>query len=56
MTRSGRRTRLSLSQGRDGRLVVNGTIGTRSRQRTLLATMVEPEAGARCGVGTGPQG
>jgi D-alanyl-D-alanine carboxypeptidase/D-alanyl-D-alanine-endopeptidase (penicillin-binding protein 4) len=43
MTRSGRRTRLSLSQGKDGRLVVNGTIGTRSRQRTLLATMVNPK-------------
>jgi len=43
MTRSGRRTRLSLSQGADGRLVVNGTIGTRSRQRTLLATMVNPK-------------
>jgi len=43
MTRSGRRTRLSLSQGSDGRLVVNGTIGTRSRQRTLLATMVNPK-------------
>jgi D-alanyl-D-alanine carboxypeptidase/D-alanyl-D-alanine-endopeptidase (penicillin-binding protein 4) len=43
MTRSGRRTRLSLRQGSDGRLVVNGTIGTRSRYRTLLATMVNPK-------------
>ena len=43
MTRSGRRTRLSLSQGSDGRLVVNGTIGIRARQRTLLATMVNPK-------------
>ena len=43
MTRRGRRTRLSLSQGADGRRVVNGTIGTRSRQRTLLATMVNPK-------------
>jgi D-alanyl-D-alanine carboxypeptidase/D-alanyl-D-alanine-endopeptidase (penicillin-binding protein 4) len=43
VTRSGRRSRLSLSQGKDGRLVVNGTIGTRARSRTLLATMVNPK-------------
>ena len=43
MTRSGRRSRLSLSQGKDGRLVVSGTIGTRARSRTLLATMVNPK-------------
>lgn len=43
VTRSGRRSRLSLSQGKDGRLVVSGTIGTRARSRTLLATMVNPK-------------
>ena len=43
VTRSGRRSRLSLSQGKDGRLVVNGTIGTRSRTRSLLVTMVNPK-------------
>lgn len=42
-TRSGRRSRLSLSQGKDGRVVVSGYIGTRARQRTLLATMVNPK-------------
>jgi len=42
-TRSGRRSRLSLSQRSDGSLVVSGTIGLRSRSRSLLATMSNPK-------------
>ncbi len=42
MTRSGRRSRLSLTQLPNGTFVINGTIGLRARPRTLLATMANP--------------
>jgi D-alanyl-D-alanine carboxypeptidase/D-alanyl-D-alanine-endopeptidase (penicillin-binding protein 4) len=42
-TRSGRRSRLYLSPRGDGGWVVSGTIGSRVRGRTLVATMTRPE-------------
>ncbi len=41
-TRAGRRSRLYLSPRSDGGWVVSGTIGSRVRGRTLVATMTQP--------------
>lgn len=42
-TRSGRRSRLSLRPRADGGWILSGTLGKRSRGRTLIATMSRPE-------------